>query len=120
MTDVPSNRNHRIVKALGQWCDEWAGTPAARRAMNAFDTMRDFDALAYCITDGLEDVGGLDDTEEVVMASEAHYKRLARKIVEYSRLYPEDAPCDLAMLLTLIELVPYGRTYELKRRAGML
>ena len=117
---VPSNGTRRLVKVLGIICEKTAHDPRARRVMRFQDNRRDFDALADCITDGMDDVGGLDDSEEVVMASEAHYEKLAREIIEYSRLYPEDAPRDLAKLLPLMELIPYGRTHGLKERAGML
>ena len=53
------------------------------------------------------------------MASAAHYKRLAREIVEFSLLYPDDAPGVLAGLIRLMELVPYARTYKVKKRAGL-
>ena len=67
MTDVPSNRTNRFVKALGGLSAKTAHDPRARRVMQFHDNRRDFDALADCITDGMNEAGGLDESEEVVM-----------------------------------------------------
>ena len=79
MTGVPSNETLRLVKVLGAVGAKYAHDPRARRIFKAKDYERALKALGKCMTDGMDDVGGLDESEEVVMASEAHYKHLARE-----------------------------------------
>ena len=58
MTNVPSNRNHRLVKVLGGLSAKMAHDPRARRIFKAIDYEQDLDALGNCITDGVGVSGG--------------------------------------------------------------
>ena len=117
MTDVPSNKNQRLVKVLGELSAKFANDPRARRISKAMDYEQDVAALVHCIGDGFENANHFDE-HGVARASADHYKRLAREIVEFSLLYPEDAPETLVDCIWFIEVVSHGRTNALKERSG--
>jgi len=105
---VPSNYNRRLVKLLGETCAIFAHDPIARKCIKYEDRKGDVAALLGLVRDSFEDASHLE--EGTAKASAGHYKRLAREIVQYSILYPDDASDCLENLLFFIEVVAVGRT----------
>ncbi len=127
MTDRPSDRSRRIVKKLELMGTIFATKPSAREALDALDYDADVQALGECIIDGAEDTGGglakdengVPMAEVVILASEAHYERVAREIIDFSRKHPVEGLNILADFLMLMEHIPYGRTENFKMKAGV-
>ena len=73
----------------------------------------------------MDDMGGglaKDKTgvpEDMVLASKAHYERVAREIIDFSRKHPVEGLGILADFIMLMEHIPYGRTCNFKMKAGL-
>ena len=109
-------RNGRTIETLRQQCVQ-AMTPGLRKeiVLELYET--ELRALTNCICDGTEDAHDLE--KGVVVASPTHYERLARELVEFVLLDPDDARRVLPELLKLMECVPSARKNEFKKKAGI-